>query len=483
VDNILSIKNLSLSIVNEGHEVQILNDLSFDLRQNEILGLCGVSGSGKSMTLKSIIRLFEQLDVRYSGEVIYANDNEPKDILSLDGQELRALRKTEISYLFQQSNNVLNPGQRIGDQLIEICTDKLKAEITALALLEEVQLHPADRFYASYPHQLSGGEIQRILIAMSLMNEPKVLLADEPTSALDLKNKNLVIELLSQLKLKQNLSIIFVSHEMDVIDKLCDRKILIKSGSIVNDKEVQSAFVMDNRINVSDENIVELKGLNKSYDRGSLWQKSQTRSKVFENFNLQIKVGEIVGLLGVSGSGKSTLGKIVSLLEPFQSGSFLFNGNDINQLNRNELDTFRKQCQIIFQDSFSAMTPHHTVEDILKEVIVLHKLGEAPKLINTIMEEVGLEVSLKKRIARSLSGGQRQRVMIARALLMQPSLLVCDEIISSLDKENQIKVLNLLKSSREKYQMSILFISHNRQIVESISDRVIELDQNLNEIG
>ncbi len=483
---VLKIENLQLSIGASSHLVPILDGLSFQLNRNEVLGLVGASGSGKTMTLKSIIRLLEAIpDYHLSGKIFYTdNRGENYDLISADNDDLLTFRRSQVGVIFQQSAQVLNPSIIIGDQIkerIELSgvSDSIKSKEGVMDLLDEVLLSPASQYYNRYPHQLSGGQLQRTLIAMALANSPLLLLADEPTFNLDKEAEQEIIDLLVSIKEKRELSILFVSHDMDLVNSFCDRVIYIKEGRIDNSGMSRDSIHTQENSKREIKNhkaIVELRNINKAYeDSSSFWNKTSSHA-VLKNFDLTIKEAQIVGLVGPSGCGKSTVAKIIAGIDDEYEGEYLLKDINVKTFRKSDVIRMRREVQIIFQDSYSAMPPHIRVIDLFTHIIDTYNLNLNRSDIIELLGHVGLGEELLDRLPGQLSGGQRQRLLIAKALLVKPKLLICDEIVSSLDDFNKLSVLKVIRELVENQGIAILFISHDMKVVKKICDKIYAMN-------
>ncbi|MDA8693073.1 ABC transporter ATP-binding protein [Saprospiraceae bacterium] len=484
--SILEIENLQLSLGAPPNDSCILRDVSFNLYKGEVLGLVGSSGSGKSMTLRSIIRLLEAYPIyQQSGKILYTDKNaQSLDIVAADADELIKFRRTQVGVVFQQSTQVLNPSIKVGDQIKERIdllgiNEAAGNKTQVLKLLEEVHLTPTLNIYDRYPHELSGGQIQRILIAMALANSPQLLLADEPTFNLDKPTEKDIIELLVSIKAKRELSILFVSHDTDLVNRFCDRVIYISDGVIDGSGISPISFQINKNLDKEfdySETIVELKNIAKSYKTShSLWRK-ESLHPVLRDFNLSIKAGQIVGLVGPSGCGKSTLAKIIAGIDDEFNGEYLLNGKNVKDFRKSDKKQMRQDIQIIFQDSFSAMPPHLRVIDLFDHIISTYSLNYNRSKLIDLLIRVGLDEALLDRLPSQLSGGQRQRLLIAKALIVEPKLLICDEIVSSLDDINKASVLNMLMDYVASQGVTLLFISHDTKIVENICDKIYPMN-------
>jgi len=483
----------------DGQVLEILDKINFKVKSAEILGLIGASGSGKSMTAKSIMRLHQSLAIAgESGSIALTTTDGPQELLEEGGHKVAA---SEIGFVFQQSEQVLNPIQKIGKQLLEkrkIMPSGSTADMgmELLDLLEEVELHPAQRFFDAYPHQLSGGQIQRVLIALALINRPKLIIADEPLSALDTVTAGGILQLLQKIKTRYHTALIIISHDLQVVRELCDNLVFLDQGRVIEQGSTveifsqpktplvqqyvanQSMVHVESRTNKRTEPLFEIRGLAKQFQSDNIIAKNldEQMVHVFRDYNMSIYKGEIVGLQGKSGSGKSTLGRILLRLETVDSGTILFRDQDIFGFDKKAMKNFRQQCQIIFQDPYSSMSPHRTLLEHFNDAASVLAQKTDLDEVQRYLTYVNLDRSLRSRLPHQLSGGQRQRAMIARALYMQVEFLVCDEILSSLDTLIAQDILGLIRKIVAERDLTVLFISHDQYILEQLCDRIISLN-------
>ena len=481
--NGLEIIDFSLHIASQQNKAVILENIDFELKKDECVALVGVSGAGKSMLLKSILKLYENIHgTQTSGEILIKNGNVSINILDTSDEEIEKQRKNNIALIFQQSSKVLNPVYNIRQQLDWYNIDNCDLH----KLLSEVGFSDTERILNKYPHELSGGQIQRILIALALITNPFLLLVDEPTSNLDESLKIRILDLLFKIQKERQISMLIVSHNLNLIEKYCEKIVVIDQGKIsakgsikelkkLQNPQIQKLF--GNGINfnaelieesAAQESILNIKNLSFKYGK--------KEDLVLQDFNLILLKNEILGLVGDSGSGKSTLAKLISGLYDSSSGEILFDGIDIKKMSNNQFENFRRGVQLIFQDPLNSLPPHRTVKSLMKEMIKIHKAELNPTMLSEYISNFGLGAEVLNKTPRQLSGGQRQRVFIARALIAKPQLLICDEIFSSLDQFNQANLINLILSLKEKFKFSIIFISHNKSLTERISHKIIQLD-------
>jgi peptide/nickel transport system ATP-binding protein len=505
---ILSVKNLNVSISNS----PILKNISFTLKKNEILGLVGESGSGKSITAFSIINFFNTSEVLLEGDIFFNN----KKINSLSNKSLEKIRGSQISMIFQEPMSSLNPSMKCGKQILEIL---LKHKITetsngrehVLELFKKVQLKKVQTIFNKYPHELSGGQQQRVMIAMAIACEPKILIADEPTTSLDGIVKDEILGLLKQIQSETKMSILFISHDLDLVSKFADRTIVLKKGSIIESGNSKSIF-NDPQKNYTQmllasrtpkkERPVRLPTIEnklKKYRLISKKERKEVHEKIYnlepilkvknltfyykktlilKDISFNIFKGETLGLVGESGSGKSTIAKSILNLNNYQHGEILFNNIDIKKYNTKN---FRRNVQLVFQDPFSSLNSEITVGDSIMEPMIAHNIYNNRKeritRVYQLMNDVGLQKSDFFKYPNQFSGGQRQRIVIARALSLNPIILICDESVSALDVSVQAQVLNLLNTLKKKFSFTFLFISHDLSVIKYMTDRVIILNK------
>lgn len=492
MDKLLEIKELNLSI----GDLQILKDITFGLVRGEKVGLIGESGSGKSMMARAILGLNKHIGgLTQQGEILW-HRAEGRVELGEESTSLQQIRKSEIGIVFQQSAQVFNPSQCIGVQLLEKLDLRLAHPKAVLECLAEVELRPAQRFYDAYPHQLSGGQLQRALIALALINEPQLLIADEPLSALDSETEQQLLSLIKKIVTERSAALLIISHDLHQIFELCDSLVVLENGSIsefgnINDilKNPQSkltqSFIKSQNTEKhkpfdhgEKEVLVTIKDISMTYkNSSSFFTKNKKSLEVLRNFSLDIAKCEIVGLYGKSGTGKSTIARLIMKLENLKSGEIFYKNRSIARFDKNEIAQYRKQVQIIFQDPFNSMSPHRTIRQHFEDAsqAMSSKLNDTEMI--SCLEKVGLEEAHLSRIPKQLSGGERQRVLIARALYMNVEFLVCDEILSSLDVIVSEEILALLKVLVKEKGLTLLFISHDIKVLESFCNRIVSLDR------
>lgn len=523
-DTLLEINDLCINIGEKSKVKSLLRNISFKIKKNEILGLIGESGSGKSLTSLCILGLLEKKKFNISGE-IYFNK---KNILNVEEKEIMSVRGSEISMIFQEPMSALNPTMKIGDQIQEafkahenISLEDTKSRMKSL--IKKVKLDNIEDLFEKYPHQISGGQKQRVMIVMALSCNPKLLIADEPTTALDVTIQKDIIEILKDLQKSENLSILFISHDLRLVSAISDSIIIMKNGEIVEQGSNKKIFnspkedytkallsvIIDNtkRLKVlptvesydkkkktiaetknerkkridsiySKNPILEIKNLSKFYNTSKNLFVKNKGFQALEKISLKLYEGETLGLIGESGSGKTSLSNAILKIHEFEEGEILFNGIDISNIKDKALLRFRKNVQIVFQDPYASLNPLQNIYQIISEPLKFHKMCSKDKVYHKCKElinDVGLSENFLEHYPHELSGGQRQRVCIARAISVNPQILICDESVSALDVSIQATVLNLLNKLKQKYNFTYIFISHDLSVVKYMSDKILVL--------
>jgi len=501
---LLDVTNLTTRFYTREGVVNAVENVSFSVERGQLLGIVGESGSGKSVACYSLLGLVPCPPGKIeSGTAMYAGRN----LLALSESQLRRIRGNEISMIFQDPMTSLNPHMRVQEQLIEAYrihkkSGKKEARNRAIAALEDVGIYAAADRIKAYPHEFSGGMRQRVMIAMALISEPKLLIADEPTTALDVTVQAQILEILKNLQEQRKLGIIFISHDLAVVSKIADQVIVMKDGVVVERGNVTEIF-KNPQHEYSKKLIAAIPKTEKpaehQYHRqykpllavNSLIKRFSPRQKHFfnkhtepltavDNVSFDLFEGEILGLVGESGSGKSTLGRSIIRLIECDSGEVRFGELNIRSLSQKELRRARLQFQMIFQDPFASLNPRLSVFNTLAEPLLTHGLVSTDKLVQTInelMDDVGLERQYVRKYPHEFSGGQRQRIAIARALALRPKLIIADEPVSALDVTIQAQILNLLLSLTKKHNLTMLFISHDLAVVRYLCDRVMVMQQ------
>ncbi|TCK67741.1 peptide/nickel transport system ATP-binding protein [Winogradskyella wandonensis] len=526
---LLQVENLSISFVSKNKKTEVIHEVSFDVFENEILGIVGESGSGKSVSSLAIMRLLpEKVSKITSGSIQFGG----KDLLSASQKELQNIRGNDIAMIFQEPMSSLNPSMTCGKQVSELIkkhTSLSKKEIKkeVIDLFSRVRLPNPERIYKAYPHEISGGQKQRVMIAMAISCKPKLLIADEPTTALDVTVQKEILDLLKLLQQETGLSIIFISHDLALMSELADRVVVMYKGQIVENGDVEelfkspkhqytkalfnsrpsmktrlkklptvSDFVKDtvNKTVVTSEErlkrhqaiynrppLLEVIDLEKTYISKQGFFKPKTQFKAVNNVSFNVYQGETVGLVGESGCGKSTLGNAILQLDKATAGIIKYKGEDITNLDSNRIRSLRKDIQIIFQDPFASLNPRLTVGQAITEPMMVHGIGsnaeERKAKAIDILNEVGLSKEDFNKYPHEFSGGQRQRIGIARTIALEPKLIICDESVSALDISVQAQVLNLLNDLKENFGFTYIFISHDLAVVKYMSDQLLVMNK------
>ena len=499
----------------------IIPNLSFDVHHNEILGIVGESGSGKSITAMSLMGLLPKQEESLQASRL---DFDGQSLIPFNEKHFRTLRGKEIGMVFQDPMSALNPSMRCGKQIEEVIAlhsslPKKDHQAHLHSLLEKVKLPDPKSIAKRYPHQLSGGQQQRVLIAMAIACQPKLLIADEPTTALDPKVQKNIMALLKSIQKESKMSIVLISHDLNMVHRWADRVLVLNKGvceelgtakqlfqqpkspytkGLINavppvDRRPKRLQTIEDFINdapkaanetktsrskrhkqlYQQSPILEVKGLQKTFSQG------KQSHVALHKINFSLYPGETLGLVGSSGSGKSTLGNCLLKLTQPDEGEILYLSTRIDNLKGGLLQQYRKDIQLIFQDPFSSLNPKKKIGHMLTEPMLVHNIGKnkhdrVDRAIQ-LLEQVGLEASHINHYPHMFSGGQRQRIGIARALAVEPKLIVCDESVSALDRSVQAHVLNLLNKLKESYALTYLFIGHDLEVVRYMSDRILHL--------
>ena len=490
---LLKISNLSVYFQVRKSQFRAVKDFNLVIEENEIAGLVGESGSGKSVTAMSIMRLLPEPKASYGEQSSVEFDGQ--EILNSNQKSLRKIRGNKISMIFQEPMTSLNPFHKVGYQIVESILlhkkqSKSNAILEAKKLMELVEIPEVDRRFASYPHELSGGQRQRIMIAMALSNKPKLLIADEPTTALDVTVQAQILDLMTKLKDEVGMSILFITHDLGLIQKFSDNITVMQEGEVVEQGDTKSVFLnpqhaytkklinsepsAKQETTFEENSFVAVKNLNIYYP---LPNKNFFKKESFhavKDVNFFIPKQSTIGLVGESGSGKSTLGKALAGLIDYK-GSVIFDGQDISQLSSKKIKLIKKDIQIVFQDPYGSLSPRMTIGEIVGEGLDVHfKLNKSQKdeRIAESLKAVEINPDDRFKYPHEFSGGQRQRVAIARSLILNPSFMILDEPTSALDRSIQIQVINLLKSIQDEYGLTYLFISHDLKVIRSMSDYI-----------
>jgi peptide/nickel transport system ATP-binding protein len=505
--DILKVSNLNTEFKSDYGSKQALKNISFNIKDGEVLALVGESGSGKTVTSLSIMGLLPNNASVQEGEIKLVNKNNNEiNILNLSDEQHNEIRGNDISMVFQEPMTCLNPTMTVGEQILEVILrhkkiSKSNAQKEVIDLLNLVEIPDPVQRAIEYPHQLSGGMRQRIMIAISLACNPKLIIADEPTSALDVTIQAQLLELLKKLKnsIVTKTSILFITHDLGIVKELADRVIVMYQGEIVEEGNVTEVFqrpkhaytnnliqslpefkieerkknnLKNNIKNNDDPIILSIKNLYKEFpvEKG-MFKKSIDTVKAVQNISLNVKQNKVLGLVGESGSGKTTLGRsIIRLIEP-SAGEILYNDKNIIDYSEKEMRKLRKDFQIIFQDPYASLDPRKKIFNIISQGLKIHTNMNKQEIydkVMTIIKDVGLQEEHLNRYPHEFSGGQRQRIGIARALVLDPKFIIADEPVSALDVTIQAQILNLILELKEKYSLTILFISHDLSVINQI---------------
>jgi len=582
-ETVLEVRNLQVEFPGDGNIVRALDGISFELRRGETLGIVGESGSGKSVTSLAVMGLLQTPGRVAGGEILFRPQENAKamDLVKLSPEEMQLHRGGDIAMIFQEPMSSLNPVYNIGFQLTEAImrhqnVSAAEARQTAIAGLQEVKLLPSDEeiqqqyietwhqtnansskpdtpklaqlvkehkeaMLERYPHELSGGQLQRVMIAMAISCNPLILIADEPTTALDVTVQATILELLRELQQSRDMAMIFITHDLGLISEIADQVAVMYKGKIVESGTSEQIFTnpqhpytkgliacrptLDRRpeklLTVSDymsveetptgqiviqpkeptqppqvssqemaarlvnleqkEPLLEIRNLKVGFPVRGIFGGTKRYSMAVNGVSFNVKPGETVGLVGESGCGKTTLGRtLLRLIEPM-SGQIIFDRQDITNLKGEPLQKLRREMQIVFQNPFSSLDPRMKVKDAVMEPLFIHSVGKTKQQrqerVAELLERVGLSADAMNRYPHQFSGGQRQRICIARSLALNPKFIICDESVSALDVSVQAQVLNLLKELQSDFQLTYIFISHDLSVVKFMSDRILVMNR------
>lgn len=538
--NVLEVQGLTVRFDTSERSVVAVKDLGFHVRAGEVLAIVGESGSGKSVTSLSVMRLIEHGGGTIaSGKISFTRRNGGKlDLAKAADSVMRTIRGGEISMIFQEPMTSLNPVFSMGTQVAEAVMlhqglSHAEAEAEALRMLELVRIPEAKQILKRYPHQLSGGMRQRVMIAMALSCKPSLLIADEPTTALDVTIQAQILQLIRQLQEEMGMAVIFITHDMGVVAEVADRVLVMYHGEAVEEGTCEQIFhnprhpytqsllaavprlgsmrgtdepapfpllrITDPEAeqlgtadmdetpvdmpepaasapSVSDGPVLSVDNLITRFDvETGFWGKVKRRVHAVEQVSFNLYPGETLGLVGESGCGKSTIGRSLIGLETPRSGSIVFNGQELTQVSGSQLQKLRRNIQYVFQDPYAALDPRLTVGFSIMEPLLIHKVcsrQEAERRVGELLERVDLDPAMAVRYPHEFSGGQRQRVCIARALAMNPEIIIADESVSALDVSVRAQIINLLLALQKEFRIAFLFISHDMAVIERVCHRV-----------
>jgi microcin C transport system ATP-binding protein len=484
-DHLIEIRDLRVAFAGQ----EVVHGVNLDIRRGECLALVGESGSGKSVTAHSILRLLPGKNVSSSGAIRYNG----VDLLHASEQQMRGLRGNRIAMIFQEPMTSLNPLHTVEKQISEVLEihKGLKgraARTRTLELLELVGIRQPSQRLKAYPHQLSGGQRQRVMIAMALANEPELLIADEPTTALDVTVQQKILELLIELQQRLGMSLLLISHDLNLVRRIAQRVCVMRQGEIVEQADCETLFQAPqhpySRLLIEAEpsgapvpskfehNLLEVDDLKVWFPLPKkLFSRQQDYIKAVDGVSFTLQRGKTLGIVGESGSGKSTLGQaILRLVE--SEGNIRFGNKQLSLLNQRLMRPLRRQIQVVFQDPFGSLSPRMSVQQIIAEGLLTHGIGseaEREAAVIRVLEEVGLDPQSRHRYPHEFSGGQRQRISIARALVLEPALILLDEPTSALDRTVQKQVVELLRQLQIRHGLTYLFISHDLAVVHALA--------------
>ena len=530
---LLRINDLSIDFVSEAGTTSALKNISFSVSRSEIFAIVGESGSGKSVTALSILHLLSKTAKFKSGAIIFSEDGKNEiDLIGLSNKELQKIRGNKIAMIFQEPMTSLNPVFTCGEQVAESLQLHKKissgeAKQQAIEWFRKVKLPEPEKVFSRYPHQLSGGQKQRVMIAMAMCCKPSLLICDEPTTALDVTVQKNILNLIKELQEEQKMGVIFITHDLGVVSEIADKIAVMYKGQIVETNSKKEIFFnpqhpytkgllacrpifhkkgerlpivsdflehTDNRqppivkaakpgaANLARDQsstiLLSAKNLSVWFPvKKNILGKALSFTKAVDNVSFDVIKGETLGLVGESGCGKTTLGRtLLRLIEP-TAGSIIYNGDDLTKKTIDEIKPLRKEIQLVFQDPYSSLNPRLTIGSAISEPLHVHGQYKTEKhrkeKVVDLLEKVNLDATHFNRYPHEFSGGQRQRIVIARALALNPSFIICDEPVSALDVSVQAQVLNLLSDIKKEFGFTTIFISHDLGVVRYISDRIM----------
>ena len=525
--SLLNIENLSVNFVTQGETTQAVKNVTLKVSAGEILALVGESGSGKSVTALSVLQLLPKPPAQFaSGQIFFNDGNKTVDLLSLHYKSLQQIRGNRIAMIFQEPMTSLNPVINCGSQVMEVLLQHKKintsrAKAKTIEWFEKVKLPDPQKMFDRYPHQLSGGQKQRVMIAMAMCCEPALLICDEPTTALDVTVQKAILQLIKDLQQETGMGVLFISHDLGVVAEIAYRVAIMYQGEIVEQNHAKPIFENPQhnytkaliacrpashpkgeklpviseflttreklfRFHNNDQQeqtifsdiLAEIKNVSVKFPtKTNLLGKVLSYTTAVDKVNFTLYKGETLGLVGESGCGKTTLGRtLLRLIDP-SDGKIIYNGTDITLMTKQELKSLRSNVQLVFQDPYSSLNPRLTIGAAIAEPMqVLHtekNKNQRRKKVAELLEKVNLPKKFANRYPHEFSGGQRQRIVIARALALNPNLLVCDESVSALDVSVQAQVLNLLNDLKKDLGLTMLFISHDLSVVRYMSNRIM----------
>jgi len=532
---LLQINNLSIDFVTDSGTTSALKNISFEINRGETVAIVGESGSGKTVTSLSILQLLPSPPAKYkTGEILFSeNETSTIDLLKTNDRDLRKIRGNKISMIFQEPMTSLNPVKTCGEQVIEAMRihqpiSQKEAEEKVIELFQKVKLPEPASIVHRYPHEISGGQKQRVMIAMAMSCNPSLLIADEPTTALDVTVQKTILQLIKDLQIEKNMSVIYITHDLGLVAEIADKVIVMYKGEVVETGSVKQIFsapkhsytkallacrpdasskgkrlpVISDFLNentgkrepvavkdplqsatfISTSPLLNVENLKVYFPvKKNFFGKTLKEFKAVDDVSFTVAKGETLGLVGESGCGKTTLGRtLIRLIEP-TSGNIFFNGKNIAAIPADQFRKMRKDIQIIFQDPYGSLNPRLTIGDAINEPMKIHSILSSDKQrkerVVDLLEKVDLKPEYFNRYPHEFSGGQRQRICIARALGLNPDFIICDESVSALDVSVQAQVLNLLNDLKAELGFTCIFISHDLGVVHYISNRIMVMNK------
>ena len=498
MSTVLEIKDLTVSLPESADREFAIQNIHLSVERGEIVCVVGESGSGKSVTAFAVMGLLDRRALTPTAKSIHL---ESTDLLSLNDKQLRKLRGERMAMIFQEPMTALNPVMKVGDQIAEmleihavLSLQQRKEKV--LQALQDVQLPEPKRLAESYPHQLSGGQRQRIMIAMALALAPSLLIADEPTTALDVTTQARILQLIKDLQAQRGMGVLFITHDFGVVAEIADRVVVMQDGLIVEQGKVEDVLAAPShpytrllidavpsmeppeRLMADGKVAVKTVDLDKTYGAASWFGRGRV-VRAAQDISLSLRRGETLGIVGESGSGKSTVARcIMRLIDP-TSGEILLDSVNIADMTQRRLRPLRHQIQIVFQDPYRSLNPRRTVGNSIVEGPMNFGVSaeQAWQKARELIEIVGLSADTLDRFPHQFSGGQRQRICIARALAMEPLILIADEAVSALDVSVQAQVLDLLDEVKRKFSLAMLFITHDLRVAAQICDRIMVMQR------
>jgi oligopeptide transport system ATP-binding protein len=489
----LDIQNLIVDFDTPDGTVHAVKGVSMRIDEGEIVAIVGESGSGKSQIAMTTLGILASNGAA-KGSIRYKD----QELLGLSAKAMNKIRGSKISIIFQEPMTSLDPLYRVGDQLMEPLRthgglSKAQAKKKALDLMHKVQIPDPERRFSSYPNEMSGGQRQRIMIAMALANDPDILIADEPTTALDVTTQAEILKLLAALNKDFGMSIVFITHDLGIVEAFADRVYVMRRGVVMEHGPTQTIFntpetdytrtLLDAEpdgakapVKATEPVVLEGEALNITYGLPPGFLQKDTRFHAVKDTTITLRKGQTIGLVGESGSGKSTLGRALLRLTDSE-GKIVYSGRNIEDLSVKALKPLREELQMVFQDPYGSLSPRLTVLGIVEEGLLTHRpeLGKAERerIALDMLQRVGLDQSVRNRFPHEFSGGQRQRIAIARAMVLNPTVVVLDEPTSALDRTVQKEVLDLLRDLQAEFGLSYIFISHDLAVIKAMADYVM----------